>query len=249
MPLEHAAGRAATSAVREQRGGQVVPGALGDDGVDPVVVGGGQQGDPAAVGGAGDPDPRIAPVVQQHPGLAGEPGDELLDVLDLVVGRVQPDLPGRGAEPRADQVRTANPARARSSACGRTASLVSPKPCASRTAGTRHAARRREETGVNDDVLVAARPVHDGDAHVADGQRGGLAQRDREDDARRHQRGGGHGRDDDLRSREADAHPCKDASNHRGMLRAARAAAPAPGAPRRQCDASLTCFGVVMMSY
>lgn len=39
--------------------------------------------------------------------------------------------------PRADQVSTAKPARASCSASGRTASLVSPNPCASRIAGTR----------------------------------------------------------------------------------------------------------------
>jgi hypothetical protein len=69
------------------------------------------------------------------------------------------------------------------------------------------AARRREEAGVDDDMLVAARPIHDGDAHVADGQRGGLAQRGREADARRQQRDGRHDRDDDLRSQKpAQAH-------------------------------------------
>ena len=226
MPLEHAAGRAATSAVREQRGGQVVPGALGDDGVDPVVVGGGQEGDPAAVGGAGDPDPRIAPVVQQHPGLAGEPGDELLDVLDLVVGRVQPDLPGRGAEPPGGpgQDGESGPRQV----LGLRADGVLGLPEAMRQQDGRPpaAAGRREETGVNDDVLVAARPVHDGDAHVADGQRGGLAQRDREDDARRHQRGGGHGRDDDLRSQ-------KPAHTHARTLAITAACSGRPGPPLR----------------
>ena len=61
LPLEHARHAGPPPArVGEQRGGQVVPGALGDDGVDPVVVGGGEQRDPAAVGGAGDADPRVA---------------------------------------------------------------------------------------------------------------------------------------------------------------------------------------------
>ncbi len=39
--------------------------------------------------------------------------------------------------PRADQVSTANPARASCSASGRTEFLVAPNPCATRMAGTR----------------------------------------------------------------------------------------------------------------
>ena len=211
MPLEHAAGRAAAGAVREQRGGQVVPGALGDDGVDPVVVGGGEERDPAAVGGAGDPDPRIARVVEQDPGLASEPGDELLDVLDLVVGRVQPDLPGRGAEsPRGPgQDGESGPRQVLGLRADGVLGL--PESMRQQDGWQPAAARRREEAGVDDDMLVVARPVHDGDAHVADGQRGGLAQRDREADARRQQRDGRHDRDDDLR-------PQKPAQSHARTL-------------------------------
>jgi hypothetical protein len=111
------------------------------------------------------------------------------------------------------------------------------------------AARRREETGVDDDTLVAARPVHDGDAHIADGQRGGLAQLDREDDARRQQRGGGHDRDDDLRLQ-------KPVHTHARTLAITAACSGRPGRPapaqvppRRQGDVGLTCFGVIVMSY
>ena len=172
--LEHAAppGRRRRR-VREQRGGQVVPGALGDDGVDPVVVGGGEERDPAAVGGAGDPDPRIARVVEQDPGLAGEPGDELLDVLDLVVGRVQPDLPGRGAETpaRTRSARRIRPAPGPRPAGGRRPWSHRIHAPAGRLAAGR--ARRREEAGVEHHVLVVARPVDDGDAQVADGHGAG----------------------------------------------------------------------------
>src|SRR6185369_16359231 len=58
LPLEHPVARGgALGGVREQRGGQVVPGDLRDDRVDPAVVGRGQQRDPAAVGRARDADP------------------------------------------------------------------------------------------------------------------------------------------------------------------------------------------------
>ncbi len=230
MPLEDPAGRPAASAVREQRGGQVVPGALGDDGVDPVVVGGGEERDPAAVGGAGDPDPRIARAVEQHPGLTGEPGDELLDVLDLVVGRVQPDLPGRGAEPARGpgQDGEAGPRQV----LGLRADGVLGLPEAMRQQDGRNPAapRRQEKAGVEHDVLVAARPVHHGDAEVTDGQRRGPGQRDREDDTGRHQCDGGHDRDDDLRSR-------KPAQTHERTL-AMTAACSAPTQPQSPAPGS-----------
>ena len=263
MPLEHATGRAAAGAVREQRGGQVVPGALGDDGVDPVVVGGGEERDPAAVGGAGDADPRIARVVDQDPGLAGEPGDELLDVLDLVVGRVQPDLPGRGAEsPRGPgQDGESGPRQVLGLQADGVLGL--PESMRQQDGWQPAAARRREEAGVDDDMLVVARPVHDGDAHVADGQRGGLAERGREADARRQQRDGRHDRGDDLRSQKpAQAHArtlamttaCSGpARRNTGQTtptfpgRLSRNPAQAPS--RRHGDASLTCNDVIMMSY
>src|SRR5215470_10305982 len=98
--LEHPVARGgALGGVREQRGGQVVPGDLRDDRVDPAVVGRGQQRDPAAVGRAGDADPWVAGAVEPHPGLLGQPADQLLGVLDLIVRRVQRDLAGGGAEP------------------------------------------------------------------------------------------------------------------------------------------------------
>ena len=93
------AGNARRGGVRQQRGDQAVPGDGRHDRVHPRVVGGGEQGDPAAVGAAGEPHPRVARPVEQHPGLTGEPGDELLDVEHLVVGGVEGDLAGRVAEP------------------------------------------------------------------------------------------------------------------------------------------------------
>ena len=93
------AGNARRGSVREQRGDEAVPGDGRHDRVHPPVVGGGEQGDPTAVGGSGEPHPRVVRPVKQHPRLAGEPGDELLDVEHLVVGGVEGDLAGGVAEP------------------------------------------------------------------------------------------------------------------------------------------------------
>ncbi len=51
------------------------------------------------------------------------------------LGSLSPILPLDLPKPRADQVRTAYPSRARSSACSRTSLLLPPKPCPMRTAG------------------------------------------------------------------------------------------------------------------
>src|SRR6266536_567282 len=202
LPFEHAVVWPPASAVGEQRGGQVVPCALGDDGVDPVVIGAGQERDSPAVGSPCDPDPRIARMVQQHLRLAGEPADELLDVLHLVVGRVQPNLPGRGTEPPRGpgQYDEAGPRQV----LGLRADGVLGPPESMRQQHGRHPAvpRRREEAGVEHNPLVSRRPVHHGDVHVADGRRRGPGQRDREGNARCHQCDGHDPRDDDLRSRK-----------------------------------------------
>ena len=85
-------------AVREERVGEVPVGDRGGDGVDALVVSGGEQRDRPAVGGAGDADARIAVRVQLHLGPLRQPVDEPGDVLDLEVGVVEPDLPGGRAE-------------------------------------------------------------------------------------------------------------------------------------------------------
>ena len=224
--LEHAAGRAAARRVREQRGGQVVPGALRDDRVDPVVVGGGQQREPAAVGRAGDAHPRIARMVQQHPRLPGQPADQLLDVLDLVVRRVERDLPGGPAEAarrpgRAPRTRPGPATRPP----GRTAYLVSPNPCASRIAGTRPWPGGVKKRGVEHHVLVVARPVRHGDPQVPhpDGRRAAG------DDEAGHHRGGhqdrGHHRGQDAPAPAPQVHT---------RTVATRRHCPGPAASRRQ---------------
>src|SRR6185437_14390782 len=71
LPLEHPVARGgALGGVREQRGGQVVPGDLRDDRVDPAVVGRGHQRNPAAVGRARDADPWVAGPVDAYPARA-----------------------------------------------------------------------------------------------------------------------------------------------------------------------------------
>ena len=174
---EDAAGRAAASRVREQRGGQVVPGDLRDDGVDPVIVGRGQQRDPATIGRPGDADPGIARVIKQHPRLPGQPADQLLGVLDLVVGRVQPDLPGRGAEaPR----RPGQDGEARSGqlpGLGRHRGLGLAKTVREQDRRDLPGARRREEGRVDQHVIGVTRPVSNGNDHVLHADRHGAAGR------------------------------------------------------------------------
>jgi len=63
-----------------------------------VVVAGGQQRDRPAVRHAGDADARIAGRVELHLGAVGQPVDQLADVGDLAVLRVQPDLTAGVAE-------------------------------------------------------------------------------------------------------------------------------------------------------
>ena len=83
---------------REERRGQRVPGDLRRDGVDPVVVGGAEQGQRAAVGAAGHADPRVAGAVELHVVPLGQPVDQRGEVGDLVPRVVQPDLPGAAPE-------------------------------------------------------------------------------------------------------------------------------------------------------
>ncbi|CAM5465380.1 hypothetical protein STANM309S_01275 [Streptomyces tanashiensis] len=54
--------------------------------------------DRAAVGGAGDADARVARLVEEDFGAGREPVDQLPHVRDLVVGVVEADLAGGGAE-------------------------------------------------------------------------------------------------------------------------------------------------------
>ena len=70
----------------------------GRDGVDPVVVGGAEQGQRAAVGTAGHPDPGVAVAVELHVVPVGEQVDQRGEVGDLEPRVVQPDLAGAATE-------------------------------------------------------------------------------------------------------------------------------------------------------
>ncbi|ESU47784.1 hypothetical protein P376_4235 [Streptomyces sp. HCCB10043] len=79
--------------VGEEGVGEVPVGDDGGDGVDALVVPGGEQRDGPAVGGPGETDPGVALAVQLHLGPGRQPVDEPGDVLDLVVRVVEGDLP------------------------------------------------------------------------------------------------------------------------------------------------------------
>ena len=185
-----------------------------------MIVGGGEQGDPAAVGRASDPDPRIARVVEQHPGLARQPGDELLDVGYLVVGRVQPDLAGGGAKTARRPGQDREPGPRQRLGLRLDSGLGLPEPVCEQHGGEPSVACGREERGVEKDPLAATRPVHDRDTDVANGERRWPVQRDSQDDAGPGQGGHGGHRNHDPCSRTPSQTHDKDASNARQVLSA-----------------------------
>src|SRR5207249_3041642 len=90
--LEHPGGRPGTGGLREERVAQVVPGDLGHDRVDPLVVAGRHQGEPAAVRTADYGHPRITGRVGADLRSGGQPVDQALGVAYLPVRAVQVDL-------------------------------------------------------------------------------------------------------------------------------------------------------------
>ena len=77
--------------LREEALGQVVPGDRGDDGVDTVVVAGGEQGDRAAVRAAGDAHDRVALGVEADVVAGRQQVEQPRHVGHLVVRRVEVD--------------------------------------------------------------------------------------------------------------------------------------------------------------
>ena len=221
LPGEHAGCRPAAHRVREQRGGQVVPRALRHDGVDPVVVGGGQQRQAAAVGGAGDTYPRVTRPVEQHPGLAGQPGDELAGVPDLVVRRVEPDLAaaGAGAARGPGEHGETGPGQVFGLRSDRVLGFTEPRCEQDRREPA--LAGRGEEARVEHHVLVAPRAVHHADPHGADGDTDRLAEHGRQRDRARQQRHHGHGHDQEPPPRAPPHVHGRDASNADGQSLAA----------------------------
>ncbi len=178
LPLEHAiSGTAACCRVREQCCCQVVPGTLGDDRVDAVVMRGGQQRDPAAVGVPGDADPRVARVVQQHLRLRGQPAGQSLNVLHLVVGGVEGDLPGRRPKAPCRPRQNREPGLGEGFRLRPHVVLCLAEPVRQQDRGHPPGPGRREERRVQNHVLVIVRPVGDADPHVPGGDRPRSARR------------------------------------------------------------------------
>ena len=188
---------------RRRRGGsvgeqgltQVVPGDHRGDRVDPAVVAGEQQRQRAAVGRTGDADPRIAGPVQQHLGAGGQPVEQALRVGDLVVGRVEPDLPAARTEPAGRPRQHDEPAIDELARVGVDGGLAAAEPV--REEDSRGRGRRGQvEGGVELDGSRDARTAGDGDPLLGgagrwrDGGGGGGRERGRSGQ-RQHAEGGG----------------------------------------------------------